>query len=241
MWWRSSSLTTSPWWTPSKRSSFCRSCGPQLSFLFPVCLIMKRLKQKAFLIQGHCILDGLYKHYLGVWQVGKGSHIAYLLGKVRIPHKKRRYRRLLISYDFPQFIHDKTYDTGSALSLHFVVLGRDIEGISKLPWIKLISPYKISWFKGSSEIPILSLALGILYVTVHINRTLSKKTLKNPHSTVGINNSLQIMIFGFGCFCGSARSSRSHNVCLPAQVCLKHSIVIFLALRSLLCLSDFSP
>ena len=35
-----------------------------------------------YISPGHCLLDGLYKHYLGVWQVGRGSHIAYLLGEV---------------------------------------------------------------------------------------------------------------------------------------------------------------
>ena len=120
----------------------------------------KKNQSMAILISGHCILDGLYKHYLGVWQVGQGSHIAYLLGKVWFLHKERKEIEFLLNSWFPQFIQDKTYDTGSALSLHFVVL-------------------------------------GILYVTVHINRTLSKKTLKNPHSTVGMNYFLQIMIFGF--------------------------------------------
>ena len=36
-------------------------------------------------------------------------------------------------------------------------MGRDIKGISKLPRILLILPYKISCIKGSSEIPLLSL------------------------------------------------------------------------------------
>ena len=71
--------------------------------------------------------------------------------------KKSRYRRLLIYHVFPQFIHDKTYDTGSALSLHFVVLGRDSIGISKLPRIKLILLGKISCIKCSLEIPSISL------------------------------------------------------------------------------------
>ena len=34
---------------------------------------------------------------------------------------------------------------------------RDSKGISKLPQIKLILPYKVSWIEGSSEIHLISL------------------------------------------------------------------------------------
>ena len=62
-----------------------------VTFLLVTCKFInnenRKNKTKQSTIPGHCILDGLYKHYLGVWQVGQGSHIAYLLGKVIVSNK----------------------------------------------------------------------------------------------------------------------------------------------------------
>ena len=47
------------------------------------------------------------------------------------------------------------------------LMGRDFNGIFKLPTIQLISPYKINYIRVGLEIPLQSLLLGamVLYAT----------------------------------------------------------------------------
>ena len=56
---------------------------------------------------------------------------------------------------FPELAHEMLTVFGAVIS------GRDIKGISELTLIQLIWPYKITWIRGSSEIPYLSLCLGL--------------------------------------------------------------------------------
>ena len=68
--------------------------------------------------------------------------------------------------------------------LHFWKLARsrDSKGISKLPQIQLILPYKISWIKGSSEIPLISLHSSLPHYLIL------------PHNISCIRGSLEILI-----------------------------------------------
>ena len=56
--------------------------------------------------------------------------------------------------------------------------GRDSNGISKLPRMHLILPYKISCIKGSSEIPLIS--LQYFAKQIEASQTLRGLTNKNP-------------------------------------------------------------
>ena len=101
----------------------------------------------------------------------------------------------------------------SVVSPH--VPGRDIKGISKLPLIQLILPYKISNFRGSLEIPLISLAQDAGGHVPRINQldaaTLDEELLSSFHEQISeafryflrLGQLNKRMTWAWVCFCSN--------------------------------------
>ena len=80
------------------------------------------------------------------------------------------------SYLPPSSLHQSPDSSDSIIAISRVS-PRDCKGISELPQIQLILPYKISFSKGSSEIPLISLLWSVKFlITQHCREPGAERT-----------------------------------------------------------------